>query len=251
MEKVLEEQGKLQDRIDAAGAWELDSKLELAMDALRCRPPTPTSARCRAANGAAWRCAGCCCSRPTCCCSTSRPTISTPSRWRGSSISCRTIPARWWPSPTTAISSTTSPAGSSNSTGARASRGRATTRRGSSRSRSASRSRRSRKRGASGRCSASWSGSGCRRGPGRRRARPASTRTRPCWREESAQRIETAEIYIPPGPRLGDIVVEARGLPKGYGDVLLMDDVELHAAAGRHRRRHRARTAPARRRCSG
>jgi ATPase subunit of ABC transporter with duplicated ATPase domains len=39
MEKVLEELGKLQDRIDAEGAWELDSKLELAMDALRCPPP--------------------------------------------------------------------------------------------------------------------------------------------------------------------------------------------------------------------
>ncbi|HSP90996.1 MAG TPA: ATP-binding cassette domain-containing protein, partial [Vicinamibacterales bacterium] len=39
MEKVLEELGKLQDRIDAVGAWELDSKLELAMDALRCPPP--------------------------------------------------------------------------------------------------------------------------------------------------------------------------------------------------------------------
>ena len=39
MEKVLDELGKLQDRIDAVGAWELDSKLELAMDALRCPPP--------------------------------------------------------------------------------------------------------------------------------------------------------------------------------------------------------------------
>jgi len=38
MEKLLEEQAKLQDRIDAAGAWELDSRLELAMDALRCPP---------------------------------------------------------------------------------------------------------------------------------------------------------------------------------------------------------------------
>jgi ATP-binding cassette ChvD family protein len=36
MEKLLEEQAKLQDRIDAAGAWELESRLELAMDALRC-----------------------------------------------------------------------------------------------------------------------------------------------------------------------------------------------------------------------
>jgi ATP-binding cassette ChvD family protein len=38
MEKLLARQAKLQDRIDAAGAWELDHKLELAMDALRCPP---------------------------------------------------------------------------------------------------------------------------------------------------------------------------------------------------------------------
>jgi len=43
--------------------------------------------------------------------------------------------------------------------------------------------------------------------------------------EDTPDRVETAEIYIPPGPRLGDVVVEARGLRKGYGDVLLMDDV--------------------------
>src|SRR5262245_12192372 len=43
-------------------------------------------------------------------------------------------------------------------------------------------------------------------------------------KEETAQKIEQVEIYIPPGPRLGDIVVEARGLRKGYGDLLLMDD---------------------------
>jgi energy-dependent translational throttle protein EttA len=38
MEKLLEEQGKLQDAIDAANAWELDRTLEIAMDALRCPP---------------------------------------------------------------------------------------------------------------------------------------------------------------------------------------------------------------------
>lgn len=35
---LLEKQGKLQERIDAAGAWDIDSKLEMAMDALRCPP---------------------------------------------------------------------------------------------------------------------------------------------------------------------------------------------------------------------
>src|ERR1044072_8438500 len=38
MDKVLEEQGRLQDRIDAVNAWDIDSQLELAMDALRCPP---------------------------------------------------------------------------------------------------------------------------------------------------------------------------------------------------------------------
>src|SRR6266571_2144195 len=39
MDKVLDEQGKLQDRIEASNAWDLDSRLELAMDALRLPPP--------------------------------------------------------------------------------------------------------------------------------------------------------------------------------------------------------------------
>ena len=39
MDKVLEEQGKLQDQIEVANAWDLDSRLELAMDALRLPPP--------------------------------------------------------------------------------------------------------------------------------------------------------------------------------------------------------------------
>jgi ATP-binding cassette ChvD family protein len=38
MNDLIEEQAKLQDRIDAAGAWELDRKLEIAMDALRLPP---------------------------------------------------------------------------------------------------------------------------------------------------------------------------------------------------------------------
>src|SRR6187431_2656462 len=39
MDKVIEEQAKVQDRIEAANAWDLDSRLELAMDALRLPPP--------------------------------------------------------------------------------------------------------------------------------------------------------------------------------------------------------------------
>jgi energy-dependent translational throttle protein EttA len=45
--------------------------------------------------------------------------------------------------------------------------------------------------------------------------------------QDTAQKIEQVEIYIPPGPRLGDIVIEARDLRKAYGDLLLMDDVSF------------------------
>ena len=39
MEKLIEKQGEVQEKIDAANAWDLDARLEMAMDALRCPPP--------------------------------------------------------------------------------------------------------------------------------------------------------------------------------------------------------------------
>src|SRR6187431_273781 len=50
--------------------------------------------------------------------------------------------------------------------------------------------------------------------------------------EDSAQKVESVEIYIPPGPRLGDIVVEARGLKKAYGDTVLFDDLSFTLPRG-------------------
>jgi sulfate-transporting ATPase len=44
MDKLMDRQAKVQDKLDTAGAWDLDSKLEMAMDALRCPPgDTPVS----------------------------------------------------------------------------------------------------------------------------------------------------------------------------------------------------------------
>ncbi len=46
--------------------------------------------------------------------------------------------------------------------------------------------------------------------------------------EQAAEkRDDRREIAIPPGPRLGDVVINAKGLGKGYGDNLLMDDVNF------------------------
>ena len=50
--------------------------------------------------------------------------------------------------------------------------------------------------------------------------------------KEYQNRNETNEIYIPPGPRLGDLVVEASGLRKGYGDRILFDGLSFSLPAG-------------------
>ncbi|MGD8379002.1 MAG: energy-dependent translational throttle protein EttA [Gammaproteobacteria bacterium] len=46
------------------------------------------------------------------------------------------------------------------------------------------------------------------------------------------KRNETQELYIPPGPRLGDVVVEAKGVRKGFGDRLLVDDLNFNLPPG-------------------
>ncbi|NIA26457.1 MAG: energy-dependent translational throttle protein EttA [Desulfobulbaceae bacterium] len=46
------------------------------------------------------------------------------------------------------------------------------------------------------------------------------------------ERNETNEIYIPPGPRLGDVVIEVNDLKKGFGDKLLIDGLSLQLPAG-------------------
>lgn len=50
--------------------------------------------------------------------------------------------------------------------------------------------------------------------------------------EESEKRSETLEIYIPPGERLGDVVIEAHGVSKAYGDKLLFENLEFSLPRG-------------------
>ena len=49
---------------------------------------------------------------------------------------------------------------------------------------------------------------------------------------EFQQRNETNEIYIPPGERLGDLVIEVTGLTKGYGERLLIDELSFKLPRG-------------------
>jgi len=50
--------------------------------------------------------------------------------------------------------------------------------------------------------------------------------------QETQKRNETKSLYIPPGPRLGDLVIEAEGLRKGFGDRLLIDDLSFTLPKG-------------------
>jgi len=69
------------------------------------------------------------------------------------------------------------------------------------------------------------------------RARQAKSKSRLAAYEQmlaegGREREGTAEIVIPAGPRLGDLVVEARALSKGYGDRLLIDDLSFNLPRG-------------------
>ena len=69
------------------------------------------------------------------------------------------------------------------------------------------------------------------------RARQAKSKARLARFEELSsqefqKRNETNEIYIPPGPHLGDLVVEAEGLKKSFGDKLLFEDMSFRLPRG-------------------
>jgi ATPase subunit of ABC transporter with duplicated ATPase domains len=50
--------------------------------------------------------------------------------------------------------------------------------------------------------------------------------------QESEKRREDLEIHIPPGPRLGNVVIEAEGVSKAYGDHLLVEDMKFALPPG-------------------
>jgi len=69
------------------------------------------------------------------------------------------------------------------------------------------------------------------------RARHAKSKARinayeALFAQESEKRGRDLEIYIPPGPRLGDIVIEANSVTKAYGDNLLMENLSFSLPPG-------------------
>lgn len=69
------------------------------------------------------------------------------------------------------------------------------------------------------------------------RARQAKSKSRisnyeNLLKEPSAEKLAELQIYIPPGPRLGDVVVEAKNVKKAYGDKLLFDNLNFSLPKG-------------------
>ena len=224
MDKVLEEQARIQDKIDASNAWDLDSRLELAMDALRLPPP---DADVTTLSGGERRRVALC-----------RLLLQSPdlllldeptNHLDAESVAWLERFLKDYPG--TVVAVTHDRYFLDNVAGwiLELDRGRGIPWEGNYSSwleqkqnrlqleeKAETRRQRTLER------ELEW----IRMSP---RARQAKGKARlnayeELLREETAQKIETAEIYIAPGPRLGDVVVEARHLRKGYGDNLLIED---------------------------
>ena len=232
MDKVLEEQGKVQDRIEAANGWDLDSRLELAMDALRL-PPADADVS-RLSGGERRRVALC------------RLLLKSPdlllldeptNHLDAESVAWLERFLKDYPG--TVVAVTHDRYFLDNVAGwiLELDRGSGIPWEGNYSSWLEQKQHRleieekaETKRQRTLSRELEW----IRMSP---RARQAKGKARlnayeDLLKEETAEKIEQVEIYIPPGPRLGDIVVEARNLRKGYADLLLMDDVSFTLPRG-------------------
>ena len=221
-DKLLAEMGDLQTDLDHANAWDLDSRLDQAMDALRCPPPDAMVDK--LSGGERRRVALC------------KLLLQQPdlllldeptNHLDAESVQWLEGHLASYPGAVLAVTHDryfldNVASGSSSSTAARPTRTRATTRPTSRPRRIGSRSRAPRTPSAPRCSSASWSGS--RSNP---KARQAKSKSRLARYEEMAaeadrsRKIDFAEINIPAGPRLGDVVLEAEDLVKGFGDRVL------------------------------
>src|SRR5882762_1338822 len=232
MDKLLEEQGRLQDRIDAVNAWDIDSQLELAMDALRCPPPDAEVTR--LSGGERRRVALC------------RLLLKSPdlllldeptNHLDAESVAWLERFLKDYQG--TVVAVTHDRYFLDNVAGwiLELDRGRGIPWEGNysswleqKQNRLAQEEKAETRRQRTLERELEW----IRMSP---RARQAKGKARlnayeELLRQESAQKLETAEIYIAPGPRLGDIVVEARNLRKGYGDNLLVDGLNFTLPRG-------------------
>ena len=147
-----------------------------------------------------------------------RPTISTPSPWRGSNIICANTKARLLPLRMIVIFLITLPVGFSNWIAVTEFHGKAIILRGWNKSKIGSHSKRKAK--PSGKKLWQRELEWIRMSPKARQAKGQArvTAYENLLSQESEARREDLEIYIPPGPRLGDIVFEFDKVKKSFDD---------------------------------
>jgi ATP-binding cassette ChvD family protein len=232
MTALMEEQGKLQDRIDAANAWELERTLEIAMDALRLPPGDAEVSK--LSGGERRRVALC------------RLLLSKPdmllldeptNHLDAESVAWLERFLDYYPGTVVAVTHDRyfldNVAGwileldrgrgipyKGNYTGwleQKQARLEVEEKQSSARQRTLARE-------------LEWVRQSPRARQAKSKARIAAFET--LRAEEEARAPETVEITIPPGPRLGDVVIEAQHISKGYGDRLLIDDLDFSLPPG-------------------
>src|SRR5438876_91318 len=232
LDKVLEEQSKIQDRIDAANAWDLDSRVELAMDALRLPPPDAEVAR--LSGGERRRVA-------LCRLLLQSPDLllldEPPNHLDAESVAWLERFLKDYPG--TVVAVTHDRYFLDNVAGwiLELDRGRGipwegnySSWLGQKRKRLADEEKQESARQRTLAREAEWVALSPRARHAKSKARIASYEK--LLAENPDERERELEISIPPGPRLGDIVVQADGLRKGYGDRLLFDDLTFDLPRG-------------------
>jgi ATPase subunit of ABC transporter with duplicated ATPase domains len=234
MDKLMARMDALQTKLDASDAWEIDRTVSRAMDALRCPPGDALVANLSGGERGASPSAACSSRSPTSCSWTSPRTTSTRRASRGSSSSSRPSPERWWPSRTTATSSTTSRVDPR----ARP-RPRASPFEGNYSPGWSSKSKRSRRRGRSRtRCNArsTRSSSGCAQRQGQQKKGKARLRQYEelCDAANSVHRARGSGLHHDPrGASLGLGGDHREGVSKGYeGRGLLIEGLDCIIPAG-------------------
>ncbi len=232
MEKTLARQSAIQEKLDALDAWDLDARLEMAMDALRCPPPeTPVQ---RISGGERRRVALC------------RLLLQQPdillldeptNHLDAETVAWLERHLRQYPG--TVIAVTHDRYFLDNVAGwiLELDRGRGIPWKGNYSSwleqkqarleleeKAESKRRKTLER------ELEWIRMAPKARHAKSKARIAAYET--LLSEEPGRRVEDLEIYIPPGPRLGNLVVEAHEVSKAYGDRLLMEGVNFRLPPG-------------------
>ena len=232
MDKLIERQGKVQEKIEAADGWEVDTKLERAMDALRC-PPGDSSVE-NLSGGEKRRVALC------------RLLLSNPdillldeptNHLDAESVAW--LERYLHDFPGTVIAVTHDRYFLDNVAGwiLELDRGEGIPWKGNYSSwleqkekRQGSEEKANERRNKTLERELEWVRMSPRARQGKSKARISAYEN--LLKEPTAEKLQELQIYIPPGPRLGDVVVEAKNVTKAYGDKLLFENMNFSLPRG-------------------